>query len=272
MARFFTSCRAPILGLGALLGATALAGPALIRHSIHTDLSRSATSWLAAEGLSDVVVEKVDGQDIVLRGPAKQMNAATELMFRNRSNAHWIDGITYNPTANPTTTTVAAPASTAAAVQTTASPATTTTAVATTVPATTVPVLTTVPTSAAAAEPICPALPPLTGVAFETSSARLTAAAQTVLNAVADTLKASPGCTIRIGGHTDSRGDANANQELSFNRAQAVRQYLIDKGIKPENLTAVGFGEGNLKISPETNDEDRAANRRIEFSPTNTGS
>jgi peptidoglycan-associated lipoprotein len=56
-------------------------------------------------------------------------------------------------------------------------------------------------------------------------------------------LEANPTITIELGAHTDSRGSAEANRELAQKRAQAVVDYLIDRGIEANRLTAKGYGE-----------------------------
>ena len=69
---------------------------------------------------------------------------------------------------------------------------------------------------------------------------------------------------LRIEGHTDSRGPAAFNLRLSQARADAVRQYLIEKGISPDRLQAQGFGE-TRPIAPNLTKRGRAMNRRVEF-------
>ena len=69
---------------------------------------------------------------------------------------------------------------------------------------------------------------------------------------------------IAIHGHTDDKGDDNTNLILSSNRAEAVKNYLIEKGIDANRLSSKGFGEQKPK---ELNDseENRKINRRTEF-------
>ncbi|WP_181369158.1 OmpA family protein [Flavobacterium profundi] len=70
---------------------------------------------------------------------------------------------------------------------------------------------------------------------------------------------------IEIAGHTDAVGSDNDNQVLSFNRANAVMNYLLSKGIKQERLTAKGYGEKKFIATNET-EEGKRLNRRVEFS------
>ena len=64
-----------------------------------------------------------------------------------------------------------------------------------------------------------------------------------VLNHVVDALKASPFIKkIEVGGHTDDRGKADYNRDLSGRRANSVMKYLVDHGIAADKLTAKGYG------------------------------
>ncbi|HEV8245863.1 MAG TPA: OmpA family protein [Polyangiaceae bacterium] len=69
---------------------------------------------------------------------------------------------------------------------------------------------------------------------------------------------------ITVEGHTDSRGNEDANLTLSTERAQAVRDYLVSLGVKPERISAIGRGEAQPIASNDTA-EGRANNRRVEI-------
>ncbi|GEM_PF-1802550 len=99
---------------------------------------------------------------------------------------------------------------------------------------------------------------------FETGKAIIRPESFPVLDEIAQVLKDNPGLRIRIEGHTDSVGPASYNLRLSQKRANAVRNYLISKGIDPSRLEAVGYGESR-PIAPNTTPEGRAKNRRVEF-------
>lgn len=101
-------------------------------------------------------------------------------------------------------------------------------------------------------------------ILFETSSAVIVAESQITLDKAAEVLKKFPDTAIEIGGHTDSRGGADANKALSDARAQSVLAALIERGVENE-LTAVGYGEEQLKEDPDDTVEQQQLNRRIEF-------
>jgi hypothetical protein len=77
-------------------------------------------------------------------------------------------------------------------------------------------------------------------------------------------MKANPSMEVEIAGYTDSKGSEAYNQDLSVRRSNAVRNYLVKKGIEENRLTAQGYG---MKDPVATNDteEGRAENRRVEF-------
>jgi len=105
----------------------------------------------------------------------------------------------------------------------------------------------------------------LNPIAFESSSATLTGSDQAELDKVVAYLQENPQ-NVEVAGHTDTTGPDDLNQRLSQQRADAVRQYLIDQGIAAETVTAVGYGETQPLITPDENDEEaKKTNRRIEF-------
>ena len=71
--------------------------------------------------------------------------------------------------------------------------------------------------------------------------------------------------TIVVEGHSDSTGAALKNKRISQKRAESVKEYLVNKGVDPNKVSAVGYGEERLAISPEKTAADREANRRVEF-------
>ncbi len=104
----------------------------------------------------------------------------------------------------------------------------------------------------------------LEGVSFEPDSAQLTGEGRSTLDGVAETFKGQSGLRMEIAGHTDSVGSDAYNILLSQQRAEAVRAYLIEKGVTETRLTAVGYGEVEPLASNDT-EEGRSSNRRMEF-------
>lgn len=73
-----------------------------------------------------------------------------------------------------------------------------------------------------------------------------------------------------MGGHTDSDGPDDYNLDLSARRAGAVVNYLIEKGVTPERLEWTGYGE-TRPIYPNDTEDQKEANRRVEFRILNEG-
>ncbi|CAN5880901.1 hypothetical protein BH11MYX4_BH11MYX4_26650 [soil metagenome] len=102
-------------------------------------------------------------------------------------------------------------------------------------------------------------------VLFETAKWALLPGAQTKLNDVASALtKQDKDSTMVVEGHTDSQGALAMNQELSQKRADAVRTYLISRGIAADRITAKGQGP-STPIADNASPEGRANNRRVEI-------
>jgi outer membrane protein OmpA-like peptidoglycan-associated protein len=104
----------------------------------------------------------------------------------------------------------------------------------------------------------------LRNVFFATGSADLQPASAYELDRLAALLNENPQLKIRITGHTDNVGNDANNQQLSDNRARAVMEYLIGKGIAAERLQSKGYGESKPVDANDT-PEGRANNRRTEF-------
>ncbi|MEW6444586.1 MAG: OmpA family protein [Pseudomonadota bacterium] len=83
------------------------------------------------------------------------------------------------------------------------------------------------------------------------------------LDNVAQTLRQYDRTRIEIAGHTDSTGNAANNQRLSENRANSVRSYLASRGVAPERMFAVGYGQSR-PIASNATVIGRAQNRRVE--------
>jgi outer membrane protein OmpA-like peptidoglycan-associated protein len=104
-----------------------------------------------------------------------------------------------------------------------------------------------------------------TKIMFDFDSARIRPESFSILNQVALTLQANMQLKkIRVEGHTDERGTDDYNLVLSQRRSESVMQYLIGRGVAPERLEAVGYGE-QKPIIKESTEAAWAKNRRVEF-------
>jgi len=99
---------------------------------------------------------------------------------------------------------------------------------------------------------------------FRSGSAYISPVSNQILDEVAETLKPCDGLAIAVGGHTDDNGDASVNKAMSQERADRVRQGLIDRGIADGLVTATGYGSEKPLVEGADANAD-AQNRRIEF-------
>ncbi len=116
-----------------------------------------------------------------------------------------------------------------------------------------------------ALEPIRPtSRETLNNLFFDPGRYDLVDKSRTELERLAEFLRQNPAVSIEVTGHTDDRGDAAANLLLSQKRAQSVVTYLTKAGIVPARIKAVGYGKTRPFV-PNTSDENRRQNRRIEW-------
>jgi len=101
-------------------------------------------------------------------------------------------------------------------------------------------------------------------ILFAFSKSDLSDSAKMNLNKLATALTNYPNTNIEIQGHTDSRGTEEYNMGLSLRRANAVRDYLVSKGIDGSRMTVKGYGESAPAYTNDT-PEGMAQNRRVEF-------
>jgi outer membrane protein OmpA-like peptidoglycan-associated protein len=102
------------------------------------------------------------------------------------------------------------------------------------------------------------------GVVFATGQATILPGAQAQLNQVADALKTQAEHHFVVEGDTDNQGTDAINNELSTRRANAVRDYLVVRGVASEAITAQGFGS-TRPVGDNKSPEGRAMNRRVEI-------
>jgi outer membrane protein OmpA-like peptidoglycan-associated protein len=99
---------------------------------------------------------------------------------------------------------------------------------------------------------------------FATNSTSVSGNSQNELRIVANSLNQYPNTTINVIGHTDSRGDASFNQDLSQRRAQAVSAVLLSGGVSPTRVRSIGAGE-NQPVASNQTASGQQANRRVEI-------
>jgi OOP family OmpA-OmpF porin len=102
-------------------------------------------------------------------------------------------------------------------------------------------------------------------IQFDHAKATIKPESHDLLNEIVDVIKKNPHIKkISIEGHASSDGDAAFNKKLSGERAKAVMNYLVEKGIPKENLQSKGFGSEKPIASNDT-EEGKEKNRRVEF-------
>jgi len=101
-------------------------------------------------------------------------------------------------------------------------------------------------------------------ILFESGSARIADTSSAAIDELVGYLALCPEVNVSVEGHTDSDGDAEANLALSVMRAEAVVDALIQRGVSPDRLYAVGYGE-SLPIASNETRAGKQANRRIAF-------
>ena len=104
----------------------------------------------------------------------------------------------------------------------------------------------------------------LKNIFFDVSKYELLPASYAELDRLVGWMKDYPTMEIGLEGHTDIVGDKDANMQLSKDRVNEVKKYLVSKGIATNRITATGFGATKPIVAKGT-DEERKVNRRVEF-------
>lgn len=104
----------------------------------------------------------------------------------------------------------------------------------------------------------------INNVYFDTDKYDLRPESFTELKQLVQIMESNPQMKVEIAGHTDDVGNDTHNQELSENRANAVVEYMISRGINADRFKSVGYGE-NQPVTPNIDAVSRQKNRRVEF-------
>ena len=101
-------------------------------------------------------------------------------------------------------------------------------------------------------------------VMFKSSSSELTESSYEGLDELVTTMSVHPELHLTVEGHADSTGSSTLNERLSTQRAETVKAYLVRKGISPDRISTIGYG--NLRpLGNNKSIEGKAMNRRVEF-------
>jgi outer membrane protein OmpA-like peptidoglycan-associated protein len=104
---------------------------------------------------------------------------------------------------------------------------------------------------------------------FDFDQSTLTSEAKALLDKDVQVLKDNPKMNVRMAGYTSAKGSEEVNQKLSEERANMVRNYLVEKGIEAERITVIGYGRTKpalFEVSPaDINSPEAKANMRVLF-------
>lgn len=103
-----------------------------------------------------------------------------------------------------------------------------------------------------------------THIGFQSGSDKLTKDSYPYLDQLVQIMIDNPDCWVKLDGHTDNTGSDAINNKLSQKRVDAIKYYLVDKGINPNRIIARGYGSSQ-PIAPNNTAEGRAKNRRVEI-------
>jgi len=104
----------------------------------------------------------------------------------------------------------------------------------------------------------------LKGIQFNSSKSTFKTESYVLMDDVVSVMQKYPNLKVSIEGHTDSQGKEETNSQLSVSRANAVKTYLVSKGIESTRLSTRGFGEA-MPVADNNTAVGRAQNRRVEF-------
>ncbi len=105
----------------------------------------------------------------------------------------------------------------------------------------------------------------LENIYYDLDKASIREDAALVLDSLVTIMNDNPEIYVELGSHTDVRADDAYNMDLSYRRARAAVQYMINNGIDADRITARGYGESQLVVENATTEEEHQRNRRTEF-------
>jgi outer membrane protein OmpA-like peptidoglycan-associated protein len=101
-------------------------------------------------------------------------------------------------------------------------------------------------------------------ISFERKSSIPTTESQNTLHEIAKILNENPNFKVEVAGHTDSRGEAALNKQISQDRANSVKNILVSNGVNESRITSIGYGE-EFPIAKDDENGLSEINRRVEF-------
>jgi outer membrane protein OmpA-like peptidoglycan-associated protein len=101
-------------------------------------------------------------------------------------------------------------------------------------------------------------------ISFDVGSAKIKPELRTILDSFANSLRSDPQAHVNIIGHTDATGSDATNNPLSLERANSVRNYVVDRGVTAARIETTGRGE-HEPVASNTSEAGRAKNRRVEI-------
>ena len=104
----------------------------------------------------------------------------------------------------------------------------------------------------------------LRNIQFEYNSYELTESSNDELESLAQLLFINPSLRIELSAHTDDQGSDQYNDRLSSLRGKAVQTWLIERGVDPSRMEAVGYGKRKPLVANDS-EANRAINRRVEI-------
>jgi outer membrane protein OmpA-like peptidoglycan-associated protein len=104
----------------------------------------------------------------------------------------------------------------------------------------------------------------LNKVYFERGKAVLLDSSFAELDRIAEVLQENPEIKVELSGHTDNQGSARLNLQLSRDRVEVVKNYLVEHGVDHDRIKGKGYG-GTRPVASNASEETRKLNRRVEF-------